>query len=208
MSFSASRMLLRTPQIGRIAVRHASTTSEAANAASNAASKATTQASQGLSKVSSSAESGISKAAGAASSAMNSIGGRTGQVISFVQSMIPPTVYYGKVGLELAKLVARGQKMSPPCVMAILSFLCPSTYKCCSNVQTFQTYGQNLMNAVRNPGANSPSNPLQAIRNIGSSQLITAGVVTAEILGFFTVGEMIGRMKLIGYRSSSHDEHH
>ncbi|KAG9526401.1 hypothetical protein KCU99_g1460, partial [Aureobasidium melanogenum] len=190
MSFSASRMLLRTPQIGRIAVRHASTTSEAANAASNAASKATTQASQGLSKVSSSAESGISKAAGAASSAMNSIGGRTGQVISFVQSMIPPTVYYGKVGLELAKLVARGQKMSPP------------------NVQTFQTYGQNLMNAVRNPGANSPSNPLQAIRNIGSSQLITAGVVTAEILGFFTVGEMIGRMKLIGYRSSSHDEHH
>lgn len=87
MSFSASRILLRTPQIGRIAVRHASTTSEAANAASNAASKATTQASQGLSKVSSSAESGISKAAGAASSAMNSIGGRTGQVISFVQCM-------------------------------------------------------------------------------------------------------------------------
>jgi len=31
--------------------------------------------------------------------------------------MIPPTVYYGKVGLELAKLVARGQKMSPPYVM-------------------------------------------------------------------------------------------
>ncbi|KAK6007239.1 hypothetical protein QM012_006247 [Aureobasidium pullulans] len=186
MSFSASRMLLRTPQIGRIAVRHASTTSEAANAVS----KATTQASQGLSKASSSAESGISKAAGAASSAVNSIGGRTGQVISFVQSMIPPTVYYGKVGLELAKLVARGQKMSPP------------------NVQTFQTYGQNLMNAVRNPSANTPSNPFQAVRNIGSSQLITAGVVTAEILGFFTVGEMIGRMKLIGYRSSSHDEHH
>jgi hypothetical protein len=85
MSFSASRMLLRTPQIGRIAVRHASTTSEAANAASNAASKATTQASQGLSKVSSSAESGISKAAGAATNAMNSVGGRTGQVISMVQ---------------------------------------------------------------------------------------------------------------------------
>jgi len=81
MSFSASRMLLRTPQIGRIAVRHASTTSEAASAAS----KATTQASQGLSKVSSSAESGISKAAGAATSAINSVGGRTGQVISMVQ---------------------------------------------------------------------------------------------------------------------------
>ncbi|THY28701.1 P-loop containing nucleoside triphosphate hydrolase protein [Aureobasidium pullulans] len=190
MSFSASRMLLRTPQIGRIAVRHASTTSEAANAASNAASKATSQASQGLSKVQSSAESGISKAAGAAGSALNSIGGRTGQVISFVQSMIPPTVYYGKVGLELAKIVARGQKMSPP------------------NVQTFQTYGQNLLSAVKNPGANSPSNPFQAMRNIGTSQFITAGVVAAEMIGFFTVGEMVGRMKLIGYRSSSHGEHH
>jgi hypothetical protein len=85
MSFSASRMLLRTPQIGRIAVRHASTTTEAASTASNAASKATTQASQGLSKVSSSAESGMSKAAGAATSAINSVGGRTGQVISMVQ---------------------------------------------------------------------------------------------------------------------------
>jgi hypothetical protein len=87
MSFSASRMLLRTPQIGRVAVRHASTTTEAANAVSNAASKATTQASQGLSKVSPTAESGISKAAGAATSAMNSVGGRTGQVISMVQCM-------------------------------------------------------------------------------------------------------------------------
>lgn len=33
--------------------------------------------------------------------------------------MIPPTVYYGKVGLELAKLVAQGQKMSPPYVESI-----------------------------------------------------------------------------------------
>lgn len=33
--------------------------------------------------------------------------------------MIPPTVYYGKVGLELAKLVAQGQKMSPPYVESV-----------------------------------------------------------------------------------------
>ena len=77
-----------------------------------------------------------------------------------------------------------------------------------SKVQTFQTYGQNLLSAVKNPGANSPSNPFQAMRNIGTSQLITAGVVAAEMIGFFTVGEMVGRMKLIGYRSSSHGEHH
>jgi F-type H+-transporting ATPase subunit g len=27
---------------------------------------------------------------------------------------IPPTVYYARVGLELAKLVFKGQKMAPP----------------------------------------------------------------------------------------------
>ena len=32
------------------------------------------------------------------------------------------------------------------------------------------------------------------------------GVVTAEVLGFFTVGEMIGRFKLVGYRGDR--EHH
>lgn len=27
---------------------------------------------------------------------------------------IPPTVYYARVGLELSKLVFKGQKMTPP----------------------------------------------------------------------------------------------
>lgn len=29
-------------------------------------------------------------------------------------ALIPPTVYYARVGLELSKLVFQGQKMSPP----------------------------------------------------------------------------------------------
>jgi len=31
-----------------------------------------------------------------------------------LSAMIPPTVYYSKVALELSKLVFQGQKMSPP----------------------------------------------------------------------------------------------
>ena len=45
-------------------------------------------------------------------------------------AMIPPTVYYSRVGLELGRMVAQGQKMSPPYVaqpsttsMQILTFL-------------------------------------------------------------------------------------
>ena len=35
---------------------------------------------------------------------------------------------------------------------------------------------------------------------MSTQQMVAAGVVGAEVLGFFTVGEMIGRMKLVGYR--------
>jgi len=43
---------------------------------------------------------------------------------------------------------------------------------------------------------------------MSSQQMMTAGVVGAEVLGFFTVGEMIGKMKLVGYHGEVHHEHH
>ncbi|KAF7846021.1 hypothetical protein BT93_L5570 [Corymbia citriodora subsp. variegata] len=196
MSLAASRMLLRRPQIGRVAIRHASTTSEVASKtaskAKEVANSATSSASQGLSKVSGAAESSLSKAGSAASSTVNSITGTTGKLIGYVQAMIPPTIYYSRVGLELARLVARGQKMSPP------------------NMASFQSYGQRVMNAARNPLAQGPSDPSQAVSSVlrmDSKQLAVAGVVAAEVIGFFTVGECIGRMKFIGYRSSAPAHH-
>lgn len=75
---------------------------------------------------------------------------------------------------------------------------------------TFQQYGQNVLNGLKNPSAATPSNPFQAIsklRNMDTQQLATAGVVVAEVIGFFTIGEMLGRFKIIGYRSSA-SEHH
>lgn len=113
--------------------------------------------------------------------------------------MIPPTIYYSKVGLELSKLVFRGQKMNPP------------------NLAAFQRYTQPVINAIRKPAGllnhttdtastMSPEGILSRIRNVNRQQLISAGVVGAEVLGFFTVGEMIGRMKLVGYRGDT--EHH
>lgn len=40
---------------------------------------------------------------------------------------------------------------------------------------------------------------LNSIRNVNRQQLAAVGVVGAELLGFFTVGQMIGRFKLVGY---------
>ncbi|KAI9817178.1 MAG: hypothetical protein M1827_001290 [Pycnora praestabilis] len=206
MSLSASRAVLRQSHsaLRRTAVRKASSTSEAASAgaskAKETASEATSKASEGLSRVKSSADSGISKASQGMSSTMGRIGGRTGRMIGFVESMIPPTIYYSRVGLELSKLIFQGQKMSPP------------------SVATFQSYFQPLVNVVRHPmsvfthtttstNTMSPEHILSQIRSLNRESMVTVGVVFAEVLGFFTVGEMLGRFKLVGYRGEV-GEHH
>lgn len=53
-------------------------------------------------------------------------------------------------------------------------------------------------------GAMSPEGILSRIRNVNRQELISAAIITAEVLGFFTVGEMIGRLKLVGYHGDVH----
>ncbi len=42
---------------------------------------------------------------------------------------------------------------------------------------------------------------------MNGQEMAAAAVVTAEVLGFFTVGEILGRFKLVGYRGEK-EEHH
>lgn len=87
MPVTASRAVLRQSQFltRRTAVRHASSTSEAASKASESASSAASKASEGLSRVSSSAGPAIGNAAQGVGNALKKVGGRTGKVISFVE---------------------------------------------------------------------------------------------------------------------------
>jgi F-type H+-transporting ATPase subunit g len=93
-------------------------------------------------------------------------------------------------------------------------------------MQTVQSYLTPLTKAVRNPASlgqqtaktaektaeqaiNNPQTFLTRLRNLDHATLTTVGVTTAEVIGFFSVGEMLGRFKIIGYRSSgAHAEHH
>lgn len=74
---------------------------------------------------------------------------------------------------------------------------------------TFQSYFQPLINVARNPAAikslnfPSPQNFLARVRNASPKELALAGVTAAEVIGFFTVGEMIGRMNIVGYRGEA-----
>ena len=63
-----------------------------------------------------------------------------------------------------------------------------------------------LNRGVDTGSTNSPEAVLSQIMNLSSQQMVTVGVIGAEMLGFFTLGEMLGRMKLVGYRGD--EEHH
>ncbi|CEF72627.1 hypothetical protein SNK03_000760 [Fusarium graminearum] len=184
---SLARPMLRSPALRVAARRFESTTAQ--KAAENAK-QAATRAQEGLSRVTSTAGPAIAGYAKGVASTLGKVGGRTGKIIGFVERQVPFVVYYSKVGLELGKFVFHNQKMSPP------------------NMATFQTTYQNLIKSIQNRTIiQSSQNLVQQVRNIGPAQLAAGGVVAAEVLGFFTVGEMIGRFKLVGYRGEVSSHH-
>ncbi|GKT99680.1 f-type h+-transporting atpase subunit g [Fusarium langsethiae] len=182
-----ARPMLRSPALRVAARRFESTTAQ--KAAENAK-QAATRAQEGLSRVTSTAGPAIAGYAKGVASTLGKVGGRTGKIIGFVERQVPFVVYYSKVGLELGKFVFHNQKMSPP------------------NMATFQTTYQNLIKSIQNRTIfQSPQNLVHQVKNIGPAQLAAGGVVAAEVLGFFTVGEMIGRFKLVGYRGETSSHH-
>lgn len=82
---------------------------------------------------------------------------------------------------------------------------------------TVESYFQPLLNALRNPmtllsrtaesSAVQPANILSRVRNMSRAQWMSTGVIAAEVIGFFSVGEMLGRFKIVGYRSSAPAHH-
>lgn len=93
------------------------------------------------------------------------------------------------------------------------------------SIQNFQSYFSPLLRRLTNPrsllnsgaansatqaaetAAASPEALLQRLRNLDRATLARGGVLTAEALGFFTVGEMLGRMKIVGYHGEVHHDH-
>ncbi|KAI1259913.1 GroES-like protein [Xylariaceae sp. FL1019] len=210
MSSSLARPVLRQSRAwNRIAARRfestatgkaADATKEAASKASSSASGYASKAQEGLSKVSSSAGPAIAGAAQGVASTLTKFGGRTAKLVGFVEKQTPTVLYYSKVGAEVVKIVFRGQRMSPP------------------SVQTFQSYFQN---AFKNPSSllqsasetaskatQQPASVLSRVQNLSRAQLVAGGVVAAECIGFFTVGEMIGRFKVVGYHGEPAAAHH
>lgn len=191
---SLARPMLRSPALRMAGRRFESTTTQkATEAAKDAASKTKeyqAKAQEGLSRVTSAAGPAIAGAARGVTSALGKVGGPVGRAVGFIERQTPQVVYYSKVGLELGKLVAQGQKINVP------------------SASTFQGFYQNLWQSIQNRSIiRSSQNFLQQIRGLSTAQIATGGVVLAECLGFFTVGEMIGRFKLVGYHGEVGSHH-
>lgn len=97
-------------------------------------------------------------------------------------------------------------------------------------MQTLQPYLKSVESAARHPSAllssaeqtassmantasaaaSNPQSYLSRLRSLDSTTVTTTAVVAAEVLGFFTIGEMIGRFKIVGYHGDAHPEgdHH
>jgi len=86
-----------------------------------------------------------------------------------------------------------------------------------SSIQTIQSYLQSALHSLRNPGAllnrasasgnAQPTNLLSQIRGMSGAEWTSVGIVAAEVVGFFSVGEAIGRLKLVGYRTAEPAHH-
>lgn len=93
-----------------------------------------------------------------------------------------------------------------------------------SSLQTVQTYTQSAIKVLQNPASlgarvaktaesgaetaiNNPESLLTRLRNLDTAAMTSVAIIGAETIGFFSVGEMIGRFKIIGYRGG-HSAHH
>lgn len=92
-------------------------------------------------------------------------------------------------------------------------------------MQTVQSQIEPLLHVFRNPAGvgsrtakaaeasadaaiNNPQSFVTRLRNLDHATLAAVGVAAAETIGFFSVGEMIGRFKIVGYRSTGgHHDH-
>ncbi|RKF56129.1 putative atp synthase subunit g [Golovinomyces cichoracearum] len=180
---------------------------------SNSAAIATTKAADGLSRAASAAGpalKGISKTLG-------KVGYQTQHIISFVQ---------GEFSLSTSVVKARGYiRFSDSLNVGLIrtnsycNLLLPRWFRnfeaCFSWTEDVTTsYFQRIFDKIRNPetllnsiSAKNPQEVLRQARNLSNTELAAGAVLFAELLGFFTVGEIIGRFKLIGYRGETAHHH-
>ena len=100
------------------------------------------------------------------------------RILQIGSNVLQQVVYGLKVTQQVAKTIYEKEKMSPPSVKELGDA-----------VNGFMTVGKQAVRMVK-------SKELPQ-----SSQVVSAARVGVELLGFFTIGEIIGRWHIVGYKS-------
>ncbi|SMN18521.1 similar to Saccharomyces cerevisiae YPR020W ATP20 Subunit g of the mitochondrial F1F0 ATP synthase [Maudiozyma saulgeensis] len=101
---------------------------------------------------------------------------------ALVTKTVEKTVYCGKVTGELSKQIYKSEKLQPP------------------SLDEFKSVYMNLYsNSLRY--IKTPQQAVNCLKASGKNDLLKYGAIGIQLLGFYSVGEVIGRRKLVGYNS-------
>lgn len=101
-----------------------------------------------------------------------------------VQCAVSKTVYCGKVTAELSKQVYTKEGLQPP------------------NFSDFEMVYTRLYRQALSY-AEKPQQALGLLKNIEKDQAVKIGAFGIQLLGLYSLGEVIGRRKIVGYRNYS-----
>ncbi|CAI4053704.1 hypothetical protein SKDZ_16G2840 [Saccharomyces kudriavzevii ZP591] len=102
-------------------------------------------------------------------------------LVSKANLLSSKTLYYGKVGAEISKQIYLKEGLQPPNIAQIRSVY--------SNI-----YKQSLNFVLK------PTEILSFLKNVQKNELLKYGAYGIQLIGFYSVGEVIGRRKLVGYK--------
>lgn len=108
-------------------------------------------------------------------------------LISKTSAFATKTIYYGKVGAELSKQVYLKERLQPP------------------SIDEFKRayiglYQRGSFYASR------PKDVINLVKAFKKDDYIKYSALLIQLLGFYSVGEIIGRRKIVGYKN--YEEHH
>lgn len=122
----------------------------------------------------------INKVTGLVNSAVT----KSGELTNFA-------IYWSKVGAELGKSVYKAEGMAPPSQAQF-----KSVYECITTMLAAPNKGTIIKNRFQSLGSDNTEAALKL------------GVNVVQCVGFFSLGEIIGRRQIVGYPSFGHAEHH
>lgn len=101
-------------------------------------------------------------------------------LVEKVTNTVNKTIYWSKVTGELAKQVYLKEKLTPP------------------SIADFQTVYQNLYKQALEL-TTKPQQVLAFAKGLNKNSLLNYGAIFIQIVGLFSLGEVIGRRQIVGY---------